>query len=116
MAPLPVGAPLSVRFIAGSLFSYGDQVFHPFRSLMSAKIFSGGALMLAVRWTRKESGLVAAKPSTPTIKTTTTMPSILNIDVAPYCVTTLIIQHTPNRSVTIPNRGDQKVRPSGIVT
>src|SRR6202043_1009407 len=48
--------------------------------LTSAKIFSGGALMLAWRWTRKVSGLVAAKPrraASATTSTTTTIRAIV---------------------------------------
>ncbi len=59
-APLPLAAPLSVFFIDGSSFSYGDQASQLCKSLMMAKSFSGGALMLAVRSIRKVSGLVAA--------------------------------------------------------
>src|SRR2546428_1089949 len=59
-APLPCAAPLWVLFIAGSIFSQGDQAPQLCKSLMSGKSFSGGALMLADRWTRNVSGLVAA--------------------------------------------------------
>src|SRR5439155_3744950 len=48
-APLPFAAPLKFLFITGSIFSQGDQAPHLWRSLMSGKIFSGGALMLAER-------------------------------------------------------------------
>src|SRR5262249_50889658 len=75
MAPLPLAAPLKVRFIAGSFFSYGDQAPQPCRSLMRAKIFSGGALMLAVRSTRNASGLVAARARTPAMLMTTSTPT-----------------------------------------
>jgi hypothetical protein len=57
---LPAGAPLKVRFMAGSLASQGDHAAQPCRSVMSAKIFSGGALMTIARCTVNESGLVAA--------------------------------------------------------
>src|SRR3989442_9047868 len=43
-APLPFAAPLKFLFIAGSIFSQGDQAPQLWRSLMSGKIFSGGAL------------------------------------------------------------------------
>src|SRR5512134_2858277 len=59
-APLPLAAPLKLRFIAGSLVSYGDHAVQRFRSLISAKIRSGGASILAERWTRRTLGLVAA--------------------------------------------------------
>jgi hypothetical protein len=49
-----------------------------------AKILSGGALMLAERWSRKVSGLAAAATSTATTATTMTTPRlmaiVLNID------------------------------------
>src|SRR6266513_644957 len=48
-APLPPGAPLYVRFIAGSIFSQGDHELQLWRSVISGVIFSGGALMLVVR-------------------------------------------------------------------
>src|SRR5713101_3615801 len=57
-APLPLVAAPKVLFIAGSFFSHGDQAPHWLKSLMRAKTFSGGALMLAARWTRNVSGLV----------------------------------------------------------
>src|SRR2546422_334185 len=79
-APLPFAAPLKFLFIAGSIFSQGDQAPQLWRSLMSGKIFSGGALMLAERWTRNVSGLVVAKTRRATIRTTATMAMILNID------------------------------------
>jgi hypothetical protein len=46
--------------MSGSTFSNGDQIVHCRKSLMNGKIFSGGALMVAVRCTRKSSGRVAA--------------------------------------------------------
>ena len=49
-----------VRFMPGSFFSKGDQAPQRWKSLMSGKIRSGGALMVAVRSTRKLSGRVAA--------------------------------------------------------
>src|SRR5262245_54888130 len=58
--PLPLVAPLWVLFIAGSIFSQGDQEPHWWKSLMRAKIFSGEALILAALWTRNVLGLVAA--------------------------------------------------------
>src|SRR5713226_5806173 len=79
-APLPLAAPLWVLFIVGSSFSQGDQEPQLWKSLMSTKIFSGGALMLVARWTRKVSGLVAAKMRTAASRTTTTIAIILNID------------------------------------
>src|SRR5438309_11569932 len=79
-APLPFAAPLKFLFIAGSIFSQGDQAPQLWRSLMSGKIFSGGALMLAERWTWNVSGLVAAKTRRATIRTTNTRAMILNID------------------------------------
>src|SRR5438105_3329521 len=48
-APLPLGAPLNVRFNAGSFFSQGDQDVQLWKSAISGKIFSGDALMLALR-------------------------------------------------------------------
>jgi hypothetical protein len=42
-APLPLGAPLKVFFIAGSFFSKGDQEPQLCRSLISAKTLSGDA-------------------------------------------------------------------------
>ena len=59
-APFPLGTPLMVRFMPGSFFSKGDQAPQRWKSLMSGKIRSGGALMVAVRSTRKLSGRVAA--------------------------------------------------------
>src|SRR5216684_2037506 len=59
-APSPLVTALKVLFIAGSFFSHGDQVSQRRKSLSTAKIFSGGALMLAARWMRNVSGLVAA--------------------------------------------------------
>src|SRR5882672_3281766 len=59
-APLPLVTTLKALFIAGSFFSQGDQASQRWKSLRSAKIFSGGALMLAARWTRNVSGRVAA--------------------------------------------------------
>src|SRR5712692_5909779 len=79
-APLPLAAPLNVLFIAGSIFSQGDQAPQLCKSLMSGKIFSGGALMLVARWTRKVSGVVAAKMRIAASRTTTTIAIILNID------------------------------------
>ena len=48
----------------GSFFSHGDQAFQRLKSLMSGKIFSGGAWIVAVRCTWKVSGRVAANSST----------------------------------------------------
>src|SRR5712675_2586640 len=60
MAPLPLVTALNVLFIAGSFFSQGDQDSQRRKSLSTAKILSGGALMLAARWIRNVSGWVAA--------------------------------------------------------
>src|SRR3989442_7446747 len=88
-APLPLAAPLWVLFIAGSIFSQGGQAPQLCKSLMSAKIFSCGALMLADRWTRNVSGLVAAKTRRAASRTTTTIAIVLSIDpsdfVLPLC-------------------------------
>ncbi len=54
------------------------------RSLINGKIFSGGPLMLAARATRNESGLVAAKPSTPAMATATMIMMVLSMN--PSCV------------------------------
>src|SRR3989442_1087172 len=78
-APLPLAAPLWVLFITGSIFSQGDQEPQLCKSLMSEKIFSGGALMLADRWTRNVSGLVAAKTRRAASRTTT-IAIVLSID------------------------------------
>src|SRR5437660_5846647 len=59
-APLPLVTALKVLFIAGSFFSQGDQDSQRMKSLSTAKILSGGALMLVARWIRNVSGLVAA--------------------------------------------------------
>src|SRR6266571_1500374 len=59
-APLPLVTALKVLFIAGSFFSQGDQASQRRKSLSTAKIFSGGALMLVARWIRNVSGWVAA--------------------------------------------------------
>src|SRR6266699_1331075 len=59
-ASLPLVTALNVLFIAGSFFSQGDHVSQRRKSLSTAKILSGGALMLAARSTRNVSGLVAA--------------------------------------------------------
>src|SRR5262245_28285775 len=83
LAPLPLFAP-KVRFIAGSFFSHGDQAPQRSKSLMSAKTFSGGALMLAERSTRNVSGRVAARISTPAMRMATMMPIVLNT-VPPLC-------------------------------
>src|SRR5262245_10025880 len=88
MAPLPLAAPLKVRFIAGSFFSYGDQAPQPCRSLIRAKIFSGGALMLAVRSTRNASGLVAATPRTAAATMTSRTPTTAMMG---------MIMHPPDR-------------------
>src|ERR1700693_23532 len=50
-APLPLVTAPNVLFIAGSFFSHGDHAPQCWKSLMSTKIFSGGALMLAARST-----------------------------------------------------------------
>src|ERR1700741_5026560 len=44
-APLPLVVAPKVLFIAGSFFSHGDHASQRLKSLMSGKIFSGGALM-----------------------------------------------------------------------
>src|SRR6266481_9628493 len=59
-APLPLVTALKVLFIAGSFFSQGDQASQRRKSLSTAKIFSGGALMFVARWIRNVSGWVAA--------------------------------------------------------
>src|SRR5262245_36192545 len=59
-SPLPVSSPEYVRFKFGSIFSQGDQEVQLRKSLMRGKIRSGGALMVAARWMRNASGLVAA--------------------------------------------------------
>ena len=59
-APLPLAGPLCVFFIAGSSFSHGDQEFHRWKSASSGVIFSGGALMVALRTMVNVSGSVAA--------------------------------------------------------
>src|SRR5262245_56632365 len=43
-APLPLAAPLYVRFIEGSFFSQGDQAPWLRKSLTNGRIFSGAAL------------------------------------------------------------------------
>jgi len=50
--------------------------------LMSGNIFSGGAFMLAARATLKVLGLVAAKPKSAANTITTTIATIVNIDVS----------------------------------
>src|SRR2546427_8845203 len=79
-APLAFGWAVKFLFIGGFIFFQGDQAPHLWRSLMSGKIFSGGALMLAERLTWNVSGLVAAKTRRATIRTTNTRAMILNID------------------------------------
>src|SRR5438034_10806145 len=59
-APLPLVTALKVLFIAASFFSQGDQDSQRRKSLSTAKILSGGALMLAARWIRNVSDWVAA--------------------------------------------------------
>src|ERR1700687_3808948 len=78
-APTPLAAPLCVLFIVGSSFSQCDHELQLWRSIMRGKIFSGGALIFAVRCTLNESGLVMAKPRTAAIRTTTTILIILMI-------------------------------------
>ena len=48
----PFSAPLCVRCIVGSIFSQGDQEGQLWKSLMSGKILSEGALIIADRWRR----------------------------------------------------------------
>src|SRR5215813_1439519 len=83
-APLPLVTAPKVRFIAGSFFSHGDHASQRLKSLMSAKTFSGGALMLAERCTRNVSGLVAAKMSTPATSARTMTPMVLIMNSSPY--------------------------------
>src|SRR5580700_3376923 len=73
MAPVPLSGPLNVLFIEGSSVSCGAHRIQSWKLLMSAKIFSGGALMLSERSIRKVLGLVAAKASTAPIRTATMM-------------------------------------------
>src|SRR5581483_6134703 len=70
-APLPLAGPLLVTFMAGSRCCQGDHDGQLLKSLMMAKIFSGGALMAAERWMRKSSGRVAAKAKSPAPRATT---------------------------------------------
>src|ERR1700687_2199228 len=70
-APKPFAEPLYALFIVGSSFSQGDQELQLWRSIMRGKIFSGGALIFAVRRTLNESGLVMAMPRTAASRTTT---------------------------------------------
>src|SRR5713101_2590243 len=76
-APLPAVTTLKVLFIAGSFFSQGDQASQRWKSFRRAKIFSGGALMLAERWTLKVSGLVAAYARSAAISTAMTIAIVL---------------------------------------
>src|SRR5258708_19069464 len=81
-APVPLAAPPKERFIPGSTFSQGDQSPQLWRSLMSGKIFSAETWMSVARCTRNVLGLVAANPSTPTIRTSTTAATIVNTDLS----------------------------------
>ena len=69
-APLLFSAPLKVLFIAGSRFSYGDQEFQLWKSMMSENIFPGGVFMDAECSTRNVSGFVDAKMSSAAARTT----------------------------------------------
>src|SRR5262245_61667614 len=56
---------------------------------MSGKIRSGGALMLAVRWTRNVSGFIAASTRTAaaaTSRTAAMTPSALSIELSRVCL------------------------------
>ena len=56
----PTSKAARVRFRLGSIFSQGDQADQRWKSLMSEKTLSGGALMVVERSIRNASGLVAA--------------------------------------------------------
>jgi hypothetical protein len=73
-APLPFSAPLNVLFIEGSRFSYGDQEFQLWKSLMSENIFPEEAFMIVERSTWNASGFVDAKMSSITTRTPSPAP------------------------------------------
>ena len=52
---------------------------------MSGKIFSGGAWMRVVRWTRKVSALVAARPRRATSRPATAIETVLKINLDLSC-------------------------------
>src|SRR4051812_39923410 len=68
-APLPEAGVLTVRCIAGSSFSQGDQLDQRLKSSIIGKTSAAGAWMVVLRSMRKLSGLVAANASTPMITT-----------------------------------------------
>src|SRR5581483_10537459 len=70
---------------------------------MNGKIFSGGALMLALRCTTKTSGLVAARMSTPATPINTTAPMMRAIfsTVAPSRVALRAVPHGTDLDVEI---------------
>src|SRR5262249_16289121 len=71
-------------------FSNGDQAEWACRSSRCGKIFSGGDLMLVVRWMRKLSGLVAAMARTMPMASamTTTMMEAVSMRLSPALFTT----------------------------
>jgi hypothetical protein len=70
----------------GSIRSQGDQARQFRKSSMSAKTFSGGALMLVARSMRKVSGFVTARTRTAATATsrTTAMMARTFIDLSDY--------------------------------
>src|SRR5581483_2427966 len=67
-----------MRFMSGS-FSNGDQRTFSCRSLISGKIFSGGAEIFVERSMRKRSGCAAAMSRIATITTATTAAAIASV-------------------------------------
>src|SRR5262245_44733392 len=71
---------------------------------MNGKIFSGGALMPALRCTTKTSGLVAAKartPTMPTAMTATTMRAIFSTAAPSLLLARRVVPHRTNLDLEI---------------
>src|SRR5260221_268270 len=66
-APLPLVTALNVLFIAVSFFSQADQDSQRRKSLSTAKILSGVALIVSARWIRNVSGCGGASLTVPRV-------------------------------------------------
>src|SRR5262249_16526223 len=125
-APSPADGPSKAVFALGSSFAQGDLASHLWKSFTCAKTADAGAAIVAERAIRYSEGCSAtnaanAATTAPsairifrTIETPFATPSMRAVSGAQ--ASTMIIQPTPNRSPTMPQRLAKTVLPSGIRT